>query len=324
MLKSIEIQDLRGIRQGSLAGFTELNVVVGPNHAGKSTILDAISLGAHPDPQKALVDLLSRRNVLEPGNWVVRRAFRAEPSQATIHVRTDRADTGRLTTLVRKPPTATSDGSSLELQFVQTIHHKQEHFHEPAIPPPLGGIPNIRFLEQTIGHGPGFLPDLLTEVSERGLAKHAEDLVRAVIPELDKIENKSQKGQAVLYLHFPGVIHPVGLAGDGIAQLIKLVLELADIVGGIALLEEPEMHLHPAAMLQTAKALHEATKRGIQIFLTTHSLDMIDHLLAAFHGPEIDQISVFHVILKEGQLISSHLAGSEASLARTQIEDDLR
>jgi len=44
------------------------------------------------------------------------------------------------------------------------------------------------------------------------------------------------------------------------------------------------------------------------IFLTTHSLDMIDHLLAAFHGPEIDQISVFHVILKEGQLISSHLA----------------
>jgi len=142
MLKSIEIQDLRGIRQGSLAGFTELNVVVGPNHAGKSTILDAF----HLEPIRSSE---GSRGSLEPkkcpGAWQLggstRLSCRAFPSHDSCANR--QADTGRLTTLVRKPPTATSDGSSLELQFVQTIHHKQEHFHEPAIPPPLGESPTF-------------------------------------------------------------------------------------------------------------------------------------------------------------------------------------
>ena len=324
MLKSIEIQDLRGIRHGKLEGFTELNVIVGPNNAGKSTMLDAIALGVHANPQSALADLLHRRHVMEAGNWVVRRAFREEPSQATIYVQTDRPDSDRQTTILRKAATATSEGSALELSFEQTIRHKREHFSEPTFPPPLAGISEVQFLEPLSGKGHGFLPDLLTRLSERGLRTRAEELVRAVLPDLEKLEKESQKGQAVLYLHFPGVIHPVGLAGEGIVRLIKLVFELANATGGVALLEEPETHLHPAAMAQVAKALHEAARRGIQIFLTTHSLDLIDDLLSEFHDADIDRIAVYRVRLEDGELRSSRLSGADAALSRTQIEADLR
>ena len=45
MIKSIEIENLRGIQNGKLEDFTPLTILVGPNSSGKSTVLDAMFLG---------------------------------------------------------------------------------------------------------------------------------------------------------------------------------------------------------------------------------------------------------------------------------------
>lgn len=44
MLKSIEIADLRGIREGNLGPFNKLNILTGPTGSGKSTVLDAVHI----------------------------------------------------------------------------------------------------------------------------------------------------------------------------------------------------------------------------------------------------------------------------------------
>ena len=65
-------------------------------------------------------------------------------------------------------------------------------------------------------------------------------------------------------------------------------------------------------------------KRGIQVILTTHSLEMIDSLLALADDGELDKMAFYRANLEEGQLKTHRLSGKEASVARTEIEDDLR
>jgi len=318
MLRSIEIEDLRGIKSGRLSEMTEMNIIVGPNNSGKSTILDAINLGVSPEPMKAFGELLSRRSVLEIGNWVVRRSVRDEPILAAIEVVTSGGF--RKTEILRLPPEPASDGTPLKLRWLQQLEDGTKVY--ATTPPRLDDVAVVRQIDPKADQAQ--LAELFTRTSEVGLLKQAKEFIRAVIPDLEDIQILSQKNQPVLYLLFPRVVHPIKLAGDGIVLLVKLVFELATTSGGIALLEEPETHLHPAAMGQAAKALHEATKRGVQVVLTTHSLDLIDRLLAEFQGSDLAKLSVFRVQLNGGELQSYRLTGQEALRSRSDIEDDLR
>lgn len=42
LLSSIEIENFRGIRQGKVEGLTEVNVLIGRNNCGKTTLAEAL------------------------------------------------------------------------------------------------------------------------------------------------------------------------------------------------------------------------------------------------------------------------------------------
>ena len=65
MISSIEISRFRGIREGRLDDLTPLVVLVGPNGCGKSTVLDAMLIGASPKPQAA-IKLVTERHTGVP------------------------------------------------------------------------------------------------------------------------------------------------------------------------------------------------------------------------------------------------------------------
>src|SRR5208282_3857926 len=117
---------------------------------------------------------------------------------------------------------------------------------------------------------------------------------------------------------------PATLVGDGIQSLLRLSLELAASGGGGALLEEPEVHQHPGAIRQSARAILAAVRRQIQVILTTHSLELIDAILAESSDEDLAQLSLFRLQLENGTLKSSRLSGSDIAFSRAQIEDDLR
>jgi predicted ATPase len=90
------------------------------------------------------------------------------------------------------------------------------------------------------------------------------------------------------------------------------------------LLEEPEVHQHPGAIRQSARAILAAVRRQIQVMLTTHSLELIDALLAESSAEDLAQLSLYRVQLQNGVLTSSRLAGPDIAFSRSEIEDDLR
>lgn len=89
-------------------------------------------------------------------------------------------------------------------------------------------------------------------------------------------------------------------------------------------MEEPEVHMHPGAIRQCARAIVAAVRRGIQIVLSTHSLELLDALLAVSSDDDLGRLSLYQLQLQDGVLESSRLAGPDVAFSRTTIEDDLR
>ena len=44
MIKRLEIENFRGISKGKIEGFSQLNIFIGKNNSGKSTILEALAI----------------------------------------------------------------------------------------------------------------------------------------------------------------------------------------------------------------------------------------------------------------------------------------
>lgn len=367
MISKLHIENLRGISSGTLADLAAVNVIVGPNNAGKSTLLDALLLAVSPKPSEVLPKVVQRRTMADPGAWLLHRRRGRITARALLTVETDQNHTravritarydqpkAKLSTEVvwleeeriralkkalaeqQKPRPAGSTVTRAGLQGSRTTFRRLtnelnqlqaalQQKREKADPIP--GTPEVHLIEPEFSDRQMPLHDLYTYVAERGLRAHAKQIVTDLIPELEDIEILTQKGQPVVYLDMrDGGALPVSVAGDGVRLLLALSFELARPEGGLVLLEEPETHLHPAAIRQAARAIHAASNRGIQIVITTHSLDLIDSLLETFgqRVEDLDKLAFYRVRLNEGELVSNRHTGQEASEARTRIAEDLR
>jgi predicted ATPase len=333
MLTSVEIKNFRGIREGRLEGLTPLSILVGPNGSGKSTILDAILIGANPNPARGIAQTVARREEFA-GGWPWLLWKRGSQGEAHISVTLDSSfSRGCTLTLAQPPPQgiiqcdvvdfrpgARQDFGPITVDFT---HNKATSFAGSA--PPLKGVPEVLFIGPFPKNELRPLHELYSELVREGKREEITAIVGGLIPGFRQMEVLTENGAPVLYVDFTDRAVPAALAGDGIALLLRLGFELTVRSGGVALMEEPEVHAHPAALRQAARSIVAAVRRGVQVVLTTHSMELIDALLAqASTTKDTDKISVFRLQLQDGVLQSSRLAGPEVAFARGAIEDDLR
>ncbi|NQT14746.1 MAG: ATP-binding protein [Planctomycetes bacterium] len=149
-------------------------------------------------------------------------------------------------------------------------------------------------------------------------------IFKQVVPGARDIRILTEGNEPLVHIVYGDHSVPAALAGDGMYSLLRLSFELASRPDGTVLLEEPEVHQHPGAIRQTVRAILAAVRRGIQVVLTTHSLELIDCLLAESSDEDIEKLSLYRLQLEQGVLRSHRMSGSEINFARTEIENDLR
>ena len=85
--------------------------------------------------------------------------------------------------------------------------------------------------------------------------------------------------------------------GFGTNALVQLLFEVVRTVpGATALIEEPEIHLHPKAQAELASVLvKEAKSTGKQIMMTTHSEHVVGRLLTLVAEGELpaDELAIY-------------------------------
>lgn len=70
---------------------------------------------------------------------------------------------------------------------------------------------------------------------------------------------------------------PVQLASSMVAELAPLIRWISDVLspGDLLLIDEPEAHMHPEAVLAVAQTLVALSQAGVRVLCTTHSTDFL-------------------------------------------------
>lgn len=346
MISSIEITRFRGIREGKLEDLTPLVVLVGPNATGKSTVLDAMLIAASRTPGQAIERAVTRRwGVRFGAPWLLWRRNVMGPAQITLVTNYDTATESGLQ--------AYSRGIALELSEQAGAHLIRGHFHDNSYQKTFESdqVEVVFSLGRRRKHSvsveayclmsseefPGTkivggirtgadtpLYKLIDQALDQGLLTKVTEIVQAVVPGLKKPVIGVEGERPLAKLDYGDHAVPVALCGDGICSLLWLGLELATHPQGTVLLEEPEVHQHPRAIGQTIRAVLAAVRRDIQVVMTTHSLELIDYLVAESSEEDIQRLSLYRLELENGNLISVRKPGPEVAFSRCEIEKDLR
>jgi energy-coupling factor transporter ATP-binding protein EcfA2 len=330
VIQAVAIRGLRGIREGELRDLTPLVILVGPNGCGKSTVLEALFIGASNTPGEAIGKCVQRRSGVWNGSrWLFARQA-TSPTEWHVRVQSESAE--RTTALIvpganmiTAMPAARGQVTSVQLQIKPD---NQWVVTQDAVPqmPVLHVASDVRLVEPRPDVTQAPLHRVYSAAVQNGKRKEAEEFVRDVLPGFVDLEilTAPDSDQPEVNVVFQSGALPLALAGDGVQALVRQCLELAALKDGLALLEEPEAFKHPAAIRQTARAIVAATKRGVQVILATHSLELIDAMVEASDDAALNNLSLYRLALKDGTLTSSRLAGGEVKLLRAQIEEDLR
>jgi len=309
-LTSIGIVGFRGIASGTLEKLTPLTILVGPNGCGKTTILEALQLGTSRLPQEVLQQCIADRGGRE-ARWLIHNT----EHRAIIEVRTSKS-TPIVTILQQSPANAN------QLQIVTEYQGRSLNSQrDPSIEILPAALVDAQVTKSSNNT---YLQNLYTKAVELGRRSFAQEIVTTVIPGARGIEILTEFSNPIIHIVFDDGSVPLSLVGDGIQRVLRIALELASRQSGTVLLEEPEVFQHPRSIRQTAKILRLSTRRGMQVILSTHSIELIDAILDEADPIDLEQLSIYRLRLEKGQLHTSRLDGNDAKFARKQIEDDLR
>jgi len=346
MIKSIEIEGLRGIKRAKIEGLAPLTMIVGPNGCGKSTVLEAVGLlcaGAHgPTAFGALAsrewlgiagmrfwfeDGARVRGTLEPAvDWTYGattlliwssdvKLVVAEAELRIVVVGTGGIEKGTGQTAV----VVDDDGS---------FSVRDSHQRQPLIPFAL----QAHFVDLPVGMRSRLnrrlssaQRDALGAIKLNPWYDTWIEYLRELRPRIISIESLAldERDEPFVFEGPPREGYPLAYAGDGFRRSLLLAATLARAKGGVVAIDEPEAFAHPSMFTGHAKMVRRAIEDGTQVFMATHSLEFVTAALQAFED-DPEKVAVVGLRREGGVLDPVTISGPDASRRVLELGHDLR
>lgn len=292
-LESIKVEKFKRIDSIDLP-LTDLNILVGANGSGKSSVLQALHLASclmrQADRIRSGSTVMVRVSDLDylPSDEYWRLGHGADWGNRSISPSTKvhfrfRDVNGAETTAECEMRSARNAGISVQGELpeaVRTQFRGAETFFSGFIPG-ISGIPNVEQKNSkrvvlkacSFGDSNVYLRNALDLLS-------ADELIQIetwLEPLLGEIKLKVKFDEAVDFdIHAEAKIGelsiPLELLGTGYLQLVQIFCYILLFKPTILLVDEPDIHLHPSVQEKLAASLLEIAKaQGIKIIMTTHS-----------------------------------------------------
>jgi len=323
ILDSLEIQNYRGLRELRIEHLGRVNLIVGKNNVGKSSLLEALRIYASRGSTELILQLLESRDQFDADSISGRRysktsfvlplksIFFMEGRDAFQTVGLPIIKVGRAG--LQEALLSLSIDTQKEVTDQTTIHEDylliKFSAHEIRIPlrrivADAQWTHQSEFLTDTKSWISCFhvganglnsfrLESLWNTIALTPLEDEVIEALRLIAAQVERLVFKPVHENSrirVPFVKLKGVNDPLPLRsmGDGMNRVFGIDLALVNAKGGMLLIDEVENGLHYSVQPDIWRMIFEsASKLNVQVFATTHSLDCVRAFeTAARESPE--------------------------------------
>jgi hypothetical protein len=360
-LDSLRIGRFRGLRDLSLDGLGRVNLLVGPNNTGKTSILEAVAVFCRPLDLRTWIEATWQREVpakpeapffpamewmfphLELDGETVVSGEVAITGSGKAPFREVRATYEAKTRVGTRVPSTT-----VYMPFEQPGARIQVVGHATR----ADGTPEVQEEIFELWEGdPVALPELtrrttlpirtvtpvshrveeiqlheLSQATQSGLKHRILTMLRSLDSQIRDVEILSPRGKKpAIYIDYAysGLIPLTGF-GDGVRRAFLISVVLNSLSGGVLLIDEIESSLHVSALESLFSWLVRSCEEfDVQLFATTHSLEAVDAMIQAEKG-NVSRIVGYRLEASSGSIEVQRLAGELLSRMRYERGLDVR
>ena len=361
MIRTLRLENYRSFRAYELRDLARVNLLVGPNNCGKTSILEAVHLLVSQGDPSVLIQAARRRGEIDVTRdddgyravWYhLKHQFHGHRFDAGTRLRISSDDglgcvqldieeedrtrdifemeTDTLRLLLLRIRRSVKEDIALSLAEDGSLHWPTQFTRRAALRLSRAPHPSQFVTAESLD------ADSMAKMWDRVLIDGREsdviEAMRILQADLKTIHfltgdpTQGTRGSAGIVLGFrsgtPRV--PIGSYGDGMRRLLALSLSLVQTEGGFLLIDEIDTGLHWTAMEEMWRLVVEtALRSSIQVFATSHSFDCIAGLASVLRvRPDLsDCVSIQKT---ERNLERSVAFDSDDILAAADLSIELR
>jgi energy-coupling factor transporter ATP-binding protein EcfA2 len=337
MLKSLKIENFRGFQTFDLQQLGRINLLVGENSSGKTSVLEAIEFlcsRANLEVFEAIHEVLVSRGEYA---WIgegdggreldLRHLFHGRHAKlgstfslgGESHIGKEKLD---VSIKLGNESNSTFEEAELDIEWSSDFHQQRTH----QLLSPNGGLPvnttrirlrdepnkstvRVQFVRSSSLTARKMV-DLFSQIvltPEENLVNQA---LRIIEPRIERIAVKNSgftfssdiRGGIAAGLSNSENPVPIGSLGDGIWRMLGLSVALANVKGGVLLVDEIDTGLHFSTMTKMWKLVSETANRlDVQVFATTHSRDCWESLAELIESEKVDESEIIIHRIEQGK-----------------------
>ncbi|WP_134671699.1 AAA family ATPase [Halorussus marinus] len=331
MLTDLRINRFKGVKSGKITDLSDVNVFVGPNNAGKSTVLDSIYLLSNifsiEDPLGNSIPeyLMSKKGGYPDNNALhykyntkkeIGFEFKLKNSNKLINTKFDN-ELWVINDGFYSFETSDNEDNELRKRFIDEktgneYNGKSELFSRRNLV--RGNVDLYSDMNDSFGSSLYFhsgIFEVLSQVErevwenlvfdrkDKIVIDHLNEVYDTEVEQLTFVPVDEGFELRVLFEEYSSRIDSLG---DGFRYLFSLISSIESFDANTILVEEPENAQHPKTYSNISDILtNYTTVNGLQTFIATHSYEMIDSLLKSCKDTETE-ISIYHLNLENGTL----------------------
>lgn len=337
LMDSFEVENFRSLKHLKLEKLARVNLLVGKNNSGKTSVLEALYALARIEMPEWFEDLESERGIdgedhdfralfygFNSANRItVRAAYRQYtdgPREFGFWIEPLSEPNMRRRKGVKSLVVNIQVGSENTYSAVMTREERlgdttydpltaeADDFWADELPYELAARHTAEFISTTID-----LDLLSSHLSDLTINKEEEKLTD-IIKQLDP-RIKSLSLDSGGRVHFDlgesfSTLASINHAGEGVQRLLSVAAAIADNGGGTVLIDEIDNGLHYSALRILWKGIIQAAREyDVQVFATTHSAEALRHLTWVLDDEEYkdyrDDVAAYTLIRAKDDTVRS-------------------
>ena len=336
----LHVESHKRLQNITVQHFKRVNLFVGPNNVGKTTLLESIYLLVEQNNVEELLRLICHRGKVAnapPSLWIrdqLRSTIKLSANfdstvenLATLSIQTNDSgdDVSDKTFYVTSIEVESSYGSLRQSAVTHLFQKRPRITNTDSV----AVLCPVVYSSPFVNHDTEYLVDLFNRSVHEGIKDQVVQFIRETLDEsfldVDEVANFDSREFTRFLVKHKDFDPAVDLTqfGEGVQRVFQICLMFASAKNGVVLIDEFENAIHYSLLKPFSRLVQElAVKFNVQVFLTSHSKECVDAFIE--NDFALDDVSAYAMRNNGRDITVHHYDGPRLERLLDVADIDLR